>query len=208
MRTFGLIPAAGQSRRMGRPKLLLPCGAGTVLEQVVAAVRAAGVADVLVVVGPHGDELQAVAERAGARALRLSDETADMRATCVQGLCWLEEQLRPAPTDGWLLLPADHPTVRPAVVRSLLEAAAGTSHASIVVPIHDGRRGHPVWLRWSHVAAIRALPDGQGLNTYIRARAGETLELPWPDDEILRDLDTPEDYRRLLAESGYEPPTG
>jgi molybdenum cofactor cytidylyltransferase len=57
MRTIGLIPAAGKSRRMGQPKLLLPLRGTTVLEQVLAAVRSAGVDEILVVVAPEMDDL-------------------------------------------------------------------------------------------------------------------------------------------------------
>ena len=198
MRTFGLVPAAGKSQRMGRPKLALPCGDATVLDCVVAAVRAAGVEHVLVVVAPDADDLERLAVAAGARVLKLTVETPDMRATCQHGLAWLEEHFHPAEEDGWLLLPADHPTVRPGVVRALLEAAPGHS---IVVPVFQGRRGHPTWLRWSHVNGIRALAPDIGLNSFIRAHVKETLELDWPSDEVLRDLDTPEDYERLMKDS-------
>lgn len=201
MRTFGLIPAAGKSVRMGQPKLLLPVGGTTVLERVLAAVRAGGVADVLVVVGPTAAALAEAARAASAHVLMLAEETADMRATCVHGLDWLTARFAPANDDGWLLLPADHPTCRPEVVAALLTAAAQHPARSIVVPVHEGKRGHPVWLRWRHAAAIRALAEGEGLNRFIRERQAETLELAWPDAEVLRDLDTPEDYRRLLDES-------
>jgi molybdenum cofactor cytidylyltransferase len=197
MRTFGLIPAAGKSRRMGRAKLLLPVGDRTVLEHVLTAVRSAGVSEILVVVAPDGDALADLAAANGAHVLRLEADTPDMRATCQHGLAWIESRFHPGPDDGWLLLPADHPTVRPDVVRALLEAAQKNVEKTIIVPAHQGKRGHPTLLRWSHAAAIRALPEQQGLNAHIRAHADETLELPWPSDEILRDLDTPEDYARL-----------
>jgi molybdenum cofactor cytidylyltransferase len=198
MRIFGLIPAAGKSRRMGRPKLLLTIGESSVLEHVLAAVRAASVADVLVVVAPDADELARVATSAGAHVLQLDHDTPDMRASCEYGMAWIETQFRPDADDAWLLLPADHPTVRPDVVRALLDAARANGDKTIIVPAHQGRRGHPTLLRWSHAASIRALPPGQGLNAFIRAHAAETMELEWPSDEILRDLDTPEDYERLL----------
>ena len=200
MKTFGLIPAAGKSRRMGRPKLLLPLAELTVVEHVLNAMRSAGVADVLVVVAPDADVLANLATAAGAHVLRLAEDTPDMRATCLHGLAWLNEHFQPQDDDGWLLLPADHPTVRPDVVRSLLAAAQENGDKKIFVPTHEGRRGHPTWLSWAHVAAIRAMPSEQGLNAFIRSRAPETLELSWPSDEILRDLDTPEDYQRLLAD--------
>jgi molybdenum cofactor cytidylyltransferase len=200
MRTFGLIPAAGKSVRMGQPKLLLPLGGQTVLARVVAAVRDGGVTDVLVVVGPAGDAVETAALHAGAHVLKLTEDTADMRETCQRGLDWLASQFQPGPGDGWLLLPADHPTTRPAIVRTLLEAATNNPQRSIIVPVCEGRRGHPVWLRWEHAAALRSLPMGQGLNALVRGHAENTLELPWPDPEVLRDLDTPEEYERLLRE--------
>jgi molybdenum cofactor cytidylyltransferase len=196
MTTFGLIPAAGKSRRMGRAKLLLPLGASTVLERVLSAVRSAGVAEIVVVIAPDAQELARVAASAGAHVVQLAEDTPDMRATVMHGLAWIEAHLQPRAEDSWLLLPADHPTVRPEVVRGLL-AAVGAH--TIVVPTHQGRRGHPTWLRWSHVAALSALPAGKGLNAFIRAHADQTRELAWPDAEILRDLDTPEDYQTLLT---------
>src|SRR5207253_1266689 len=99
--------------------------------------------------------------------------------------------------DGWLLIPADHPTLGPDVIRGLLSAASEVTDKSIFVPTHAGRRGHPTWLRWSHGAAVRALPADQGLNAYIRSSAAEILEMPWPTDEVLLDLDTPEDYAHI-----------
>ena len=113
MATFGLIPAAGKSRRMGRPKLLLPVAGKTVVEHVIAAVRAAGVADILVVVAPDADELAQLVAAAGAHVLRLAADTPDMRATCLHGLEWIEERFAPDDGDSWLLLPADLPDPRP-----------------------------------------------------------------------------------------------
>src|SRR5438552_6045924 len=134
MRTFAVIPAAGKSVRMGRPKLALPLGDRTVLERVVAALREAGVEHVLVVVGPHVPQLVPPAERAGAHVLQLPEETPEMRATVEAGLRWLEEQFHPRPEDGWLLVPADHPTLDPLVVRMLLRERAQAPDPSIALP--------------------------------------------------------------------------
>jgi molybdenum cofactor cytidylyltransferase len=204
-RTFGLIPAAGKSSRMGRPKLALPLGGRTVLERVVTALRAGGIGPILVVVGPHVPQLVPLAEQAGADVLLLAEETADMRATVEQGLRWLEERHRPEPADHWLLVPADHPTVEPAVVRQLLAARAADAAHSIVVPTFAGRRGHPTLIDWRHVAGMRRLPAGEGLNGYLRQCAAETLELSVASAEALNDLDTPEDYERLQARFAEEP---
>jgi molybdenum cofactor cytidylyltransferase len=196
---FALIPAGGKSVRMGRPKLTLPLGARSVLECVVVALRAAGIEQVVVVVGPHVPELVPLAEAAGAQVCLLAQETADMRATVEEGLRWLEHHFHPQPTDGWLLVPADHPLLDPTVVRSLTAAWQASPGHSVIVPTHQGRRGHPVLIAWHHVAGIRAWPAGLGLNRYLRQQSAETLEVPVASEAVLWDLDTPADYERLQA---------
>jgi molybdenum cofactor cytidylyltransferase len=197
---FALLPAGGHSQRMGRPKLLLPLGGRTVLEHAVSAMREAGVDRVLAIAAAHLPELVEVAERAGASAVTLPGPTPDMRATVQFGLDWVADHWRPADGDGWFLVPADHPLVTPAVVRALTQAwhrrDPGTS---IFVPTHAGRRGHPVLIGWPHAAALRAFPPNHGINAYLRTQQAHTVEVPVTEDDILTDLDTPEDYERLQA---------
>jgi molybdenum cofactor cytidylyltransferase len=197
MRVVGVIPAAGLSKRMGRPKLALPLGGSTVLERVIAAVRDGGVEHVLVVLGPTSSRLRDSAERAGASALALDRETPDMRTTVLAGLDHVARTTPLDADDAWLLLPADHPTLDPAVVRTLIQTADQDRVHSIFVPTYAGQRGHPTLLRWSHAAALHELPEGQGLNAYIRGHAAQTREIAWSSAEVLRDLDTPDDYKQL-----------
>jgi molybdenum cofactor cytidylyltransferase len=200
---FGLLPAAGKSARMGRPKLSLPLGGRTVLHHTIAALRQGGVELVLVVVAPHSTELATLAEAAGATCLVLRHKTPDMRATVEQGLAWLELHFQPQLSDSFLLIPADHPTLDAAVVRALLETHVPAPPGSILVPTHAGRRGHPTLIPWEHVAGIRARPPGEGVNAYLRGQAARTIEVALASDAILCDLDTPEDYDRLLR--GFRP---
>lgn len=202
--TFALLPAGGHSTRMGRSKLALPLGRLTVLEHAVAALRRGGVDRVLVVVGPHAPELAPLAAAAGAEVLPLTEATADMRATVERGLRHLEECSHPGPEVPWLLCPADHPALEPAVVRQLLEARRDAAAHSIVVPTFGGRRGHPVLIDWRHVPGMRALPPGLGLNVYLRQQGPVTLELSVASAGVLCDLDTPEDYERLRAAFGAD----
>jgi CTP:molybdopterin cytidylyltransferase MocA len=194
---FALIPAAGKSRRMGRPKLTLPFGTRTVLEHVVAAVRTAGADPVLVVVSPDDTGLAEVARAAAAHVLRLPLETPDMRATVEHGLDWCERHYQPGPDDCWLLLPADHPTLHPDVIRPLVLAAANDRSHDVFVPSFEGRRGHPALLRWSLTPALRALPAGRGLNALFHEQPHLIAELPTDCADVIRDMDTPEDYEAL-----------
>jgi molybdenum cofactor cytidylyltransferase len=199
---FALIPAAGKSSRMGRPKLALPLGGKTVLHHVIAAFRSAGVEQILVVLGPHVPELAPLAEAAGAAVLLLQEETPDMRATVALGLHELDERVHPTEADAWLLAPADHPTLEPEIVRQLVDARSNNPSFSIFVPTFQGKRGHPTLLSWKHAVHIKTTSADSGLNAYLRDHPGETLELPVTSAEILCDLDTPEEYQLLQKRWG------
>jgi molybdenum cofactor cytidylyltransferase len=193
-----LIPAAGHSRRMGRPKLALPVAGRTVLEHVVAALRAGGVERTLVVLAPHVADLAALAGHAGADVLLLPEATSDMRATVEAGLAWLEERYHPGDEDDWLLCPADHPALDAEVVALLVLARRERPEYSVFVPTWQGQRGHPALIAWHHVTGIRAAPAGEGLNAYLRRQAEQTW-LVESSPAVVQDLDTPEDYERLLG---------
>jgi molybdenum cofactor cytidylyltransferase len=194
---FAVLPAAGKSTRMGRPKLALPIGERTILEHVLDALRQAEVEHLLVVVGPHVSELTPLARAAGAHVHQLHEETPDMRATVERGLRWLEDRFSPHDDDGWLLIPPDHPFVLPSVIEELERARRMGPERSIFVPTFQGRRGHPLALTWRHVAGIRRHPSPEGLNTYVRKQAAQVREVLVESESILWDLDTPEDYERL-----------
>jgi molybdenum cofactor cytidylyltransferase len=195
---FGLIPAGGVSTRMGRPKLSLQFRGRTVLECVLDALRLGGCDEPLVVLGPQAADLQPLASKGGAHVCVLPEQTPDMRATVEIGLRWLERHFQPGDGDAWLLAPADHPTLDADAVATVRRAFLTQSDKSIVVPTYHGKRGHPVLLGWKHVSGVRNHPAAEGLNTYLRRQEREVLELPVETAEVLTDLDTPEDYARLL----------
>jgi CTP:molybdopterin cytidylyltransferase MocA len=184
---------------MGRPKVSLPLGGQTVLEHVISALKKADITDILVVLGPQVAGMSEVLHRAGARVLVPSEETHTMRETVEQGLTWLEYRFHPDPMDSWFLVPADYPILEPAILRKLIRKRGRNPRYSIFIPTYEGRRGHPALIGWKHVEAIRALPPEIGLNVYLRQQQGTTLEVSVESPTILWDLDTPEDYERILA---------
>jgi molybdenum cofactor cytidylyltransferase len=190
---------------MGQPKLALPLGDRTVIEHVVCALRAGGIERVLVVIGPHVPELVPLATRAGGEVLLLDGPTPDMRATVERGITRIESTSTPAPEDLWALAPGDCPMFSADLVRQLLRAATADPALDAVVPVLDGRCGHPLVLRWRAVAGIRMLPPDRGINTYVRDTSVRTWVLPVEDQGALIDLDTPADYARLAAPISPDP---
>jgi molybdenum cofactor cytidylyltransferase len=181
---------------MGRSKLSLPFGNSTVLQHVVASLRDGGADVVLVVIGPHLQELVLLAESAGAVSLLLTVPTADMRETLQAGLRWLDERHHPRAEDSWLLAPGDCPAFAAATVGKLLAIAATDAHSPILIPAVGGRRGHPTLFPWKHAAEILRIAPGSGVDSFVRRQT--VREVMVDDPGILCDLDTPADYDRHL----------
>jgi molybdenum cofactor cytidylyltransferase len=191
-----IVPAAGRSARMGRPKLALPVDGRPMLERVITALRDGGANSVVVVTGPHDPTLAPLARRAGADVCELTVATPDMRTTVEHGLSWLEDRFHPRPNDAFLLTPGDIPFLDSAVVRTLCATWNRRPSSTILIPAFEGRRGHPALIAWRHVAAIRALAAGIGIDGYLRQNAGETSEVHVTGGEGFADIDTPADFER------------
>jgi molybdenum cofactor cytidylyltransferase len=182
---------------MGQPKLALPLGERTILEHVIAALRQAEIEHILVVIGPHVPELAVLAKSAGAEVCSFAEPTRGMRETVEHGLRCIEERFHPRHDDSWLLAPPDHPALDASVVTRLASAYAAEPEFSILIPTYLGRRGHPTLFAWKHVPAIQAFCVEHGLNTFVRQRVTETLEVAVDSPTVLWDMDTPEDYEWL-----------
>jgi molybdenum cofactor cytidylyltransferase len=198
---FALVPAAGRSRRMGAPKLLLNLGGQTVIARVLAALSQAGVAERIVVLHPQDDALRREVERLGGRVLLPPSPPPEMRDSIAFGLRHIAGEIAEcgdkADLDSpWLLIPADHPVVLVETVTILLEAARHNP-GRILVPTHDGRRGHPTLFCWKHAVEIDQIPEGEGFNWILKLHSADVIEIAVASPSVLVDLDTPEDYERL-----------
>ena len=191
-----VVPAAGLSERMGRPKLLLRLGGETVIARVVTALRAGGADRVLVVAPPadsaEGPALESESKRAGAEVLVPRARPATMRDSIELGLVALA---RGAPVERVLVAPGDSPGITADLVAQLLECAA-RSPESIVVPCCEGRRGHPLVLPWDLATLVPTLPAGSGVNALVRRFPNRLVEMAVPNPDLVADLDTPDDLHR------------
>lgn len=195
-RLFAIIPAAGLSRRMGQPKLLLPLGSATVIAQVLRTLRIPEIVETYVVLRRDDEALRRAVAAEGAHIVQPEVPPPDMRTSIERGLAAIAEQYAPADDEGWLLSPADHPALDRSVLFRLIQQWRATA-PRILVPLHQGRRGHPTLFAWSLAREVAGIPQNQGLNWLVRRHEAEIAECPCDSPAILQDMDTPADYERL-----------
>jgi molybdenum cofactor cytidylyltransferase len=196
--TLAVIPAAGASRRMGRPKLLLPYGASTILGSLASALRGGGAAPVVIVAAPEDRELQEWARAFGAVVAVNPDPDRGMLSSIREGITALGGTARLAERrEVVLVAPGDLPALRPATVAELLwrRAAAG---APLAVPVYQEKRGHPLAIAPDLLPEIDTLDLSIGLKELLERHAPAVLEVPVEDSGAVRDVDTPDDYAVLL----------
>jgi molybdenum cofactor cytidylyltransferase len=183
-----VILAAGESKRMKTQKLLLPYGEGTVVESVVRAALDSSVDGVLVVLGADGDEIR---EKLGAVEVDFvvnENYREGMLSSIQAGFGALPEKVRAA-----VLMLGDQPAVT-AEANDELIARYRETRKGIVIPTHGGRRGHPVVIDTKYKKEIAGLDPEAGLRRLRLDHPDDVLEVELPFPEILKDIDTPEDY--------------
>jgi molybdenum cofactor cytidylyltransferase len=195
-RLFAVIPAAGHSRRMGQPKLLLPLGGTSVIERVLTVLDHPAIAARCVVVRAGDASLAETVRQAGGLVLHPPHDPPDMRTSVSFAIETIQRDFSPREDDGWLLVPADHPVLD----RNLIELLIGAwqrDRPLILVPRVGDRRGHPTLFRWSLAREVPNIPEDLGLNWLLSEHASEVSELFVEGEAALTDLDTLEDYERL-----------
>jgi len=199
-RSFAIVPAAGRSRRMGAPKLLLPWRQHTIVEEVLHRWQAAGVDHRVLVVHPADAELVRLARAAGAEVVVAAEPPPDMKVSVRLGLEYVATRWQPQQFDAWLLAPADMPALSPEITRCLM-AEHEKQPEAIVVPNHNGRRGHPVLFPWLLAAAVGQLREDQGVNALLER--GPVVEVPF-DLPRAADIDTPDEYDQARRASSAD----
>jgi len=195
-----IVPAAGASRRMGRPKPLLAWGETSVIGSVVSALRAGGCGAIALVVAPGDGALARWAEAAGLALIENPEPERGMLSSVVAGLERLGGAGALADRGTPLLVtPADLPALSATTVRSVVDALRGG--APLAVPVHRGRRGHPLGIAPWLLVELSALDPAVGLRQLLDRHADRVREVPVDDPGAVEDVDTPEDYERLRGRS-------
>lgn len=184
-----IILAAGESKRMGQPKMLLPWEGGTVLSHVITVFQNAGVEDIIVVTGGMREQVEGAISHLSIKTIYNKDfANGEMLSSIQCGIGALTRQ-----TQAVLIGLGDQPQVQERSVRMVCDAFI-ESKSNIVVPSHQMRRGHP-WLMarplWGEVLNLKSSP-----RYFLNAHPEMIQYVNVNDPGILADLDTPADYQR------------
>jgi molybdenum cofactor cytidylyltransferase len=196
-----VILAAGESRRMKRPKALLPFpteattpGKVTFLEHLISTTRHPRVGPLRIVLGASAERIQQrVPLDAGSIVLNENWEQGQLSS--------LQAAIRALPkgTDGLMLMLVDHPLITTRLVADLVDRFY-ESRARIVVPTYAGRRGHPVIFASNLFEELLAAPLGEGARAVVHAHTKEVLEIPTEEEGVILNLNDPEALKRAIHE--------
>jgi len=188
-----IVLAAGQSRRMGCQKLLLPFGGQTVIAHVVGAVLRSAIAETCVVVGGGRDRIAEALAGSGVTYVTNPDPAGDMLSSVRCGLRALSPR-----TEAILVVLGDQPGITSTLIDEMIRAFTDAKDG-IIVPVHAGQRGHPLLLSAVYRDEILTGHEDVGLRGLLHAHPDDILDLSVATPAVLSDIDTPQDYRRALA---------
>jgi molybdenum cofactor cytidylyltransferase len=194
----GIVLAAGESRRMGTPKALLPDDSGRpFVARVVRAFLAAGIDEVVVITGGSHDSIVSALKHdrlpAMPRIVRNSDPSRGQLSSLWVGLDAVEH-LR---LDAVLMMPVDVPMVKESTVRAVIEAWR-RERPPLARPVMGDRHGHPVLFDRALFDELRRAPLAEGAKAVVHGHERQLLNIEVDDEGCLTDVDTPADYEALL----------
>jgi len=186
-----ILLAAGQSKRMGQPKMLLPWGQSTVIEQVITTFLKAGIEDLIVVTGGAREQVENVINPYPVRKVYNKDHAAGEMLSSIQwGLRMMRDD-----SEATLIGLGDQPQIQEGSVRLICESYKDNP-SSLIVPSFQMRRGHP-WLVTRHLwSEILVLRPPESPRDFLNRHTNEIHYVSVDTPSILADLDTPEDYQR------------
>lgn len=188
-----VILAAGESRRMGRPKALLPYRDGTFLSHLVEITRHPKIGLTRIVVGAHGEEIERAAARPDGEIIFNPDWPQGQLSSIQAALRSVSE----GQSDGILLCPVDHPLVTAELVGLLIQQFY-SGEKQIVVPKYDGRRGHPMIFSRQLYPELLAAPADVGARAVVWAHAGDVLEVSTEEEGVVLNLNDPATLERAI----------
>ena len=193
--TIAILLAAGESRRMGQLKALLPWQGTSLLAHQVGALLEAGAGRVIVVLGHRAEELKSRLEGQSKVTGVVNPDYLQGKTTSIKAGVKAAAQYD---LDSLLILNVDQPRTAD-TIRQLLHQHRASS-ALITIPTHQGKGGHPIILDGSLVDDLLSIQEETlGLKAVIERRQDHVQRVEVEDPEVLWDLNTPEQYQAAIS---------
>jgi molybdenum cofactor cytidylyltransferase len=189
---WAVVLAAGESKRMGRPKLVMPFSSSTIIGDVISNIPGDIVEGKILVLGGWMDEI--LEATAGLKVKHCFNEDYK-RGMLTSVRCGIKAL--PEDAQAVLFYPGDHPGIPRAVTVSLIRAREETGKG-ILISVHDGKRGHPILIDKKYFSEINTLDEKIGLRELSLRHPDDIFETETGSKIVLRDIDTPEDYLEAI----------
>jgi len=189
---WAIILAAGESKRMGSPKMLLPFAGITIIEKVVENVLSSNVDKTLLVLGSDAAEIRRIINSYPVMHCYNEDYKNGMLSSVKCGICNLPQGFRAA-----MIMLGDQPMIGSYVIDAIIKAY-NQSGKGLVVPVCGNKRGHPLLTGNKYRKEIVDLDGPEGLKELLKRHPDDLFETEINDPSILRDIDTFEEYRNEL----------
>ena len=183
-----IVLAAGQSKRMGRPKLILPWSDSTIIETTVTRVAAADIDDLIVVTGAYMEQVLTVLDGRYKTVWNDEYEFGEMLSSLQTGIHALPDWSR-----AILVMMGDMPLVETATINEVIQAFRAGEHDGIVAPVAAGTRGHPVIFGAEFLRPLLELKDDTP-RTLLKQHGFHAV--PVQTESVLIDIDTPKLYEK------------
>jgi molybdenum cofactor cytidylyltransferase len=185
---WAIVLAAGESRRMGSPKMILPYEGKTIIEKVLDHILASEVENVVTVLGCHQEEILKVIENIPVFRCYNGNYKEGMFSSVQCGFDFLPENYRAA-----VVFLGDQPMAETIVINRLIKAYLD-SDKGIAIPVFDNKRGHPLLVDRKYRDEILTLDESDGMRGFLRRHLDDILEVDTVNPSILKDIDTREEY--------------
>ena len=189
-----IILAAGESRRMGKPKLLLPYGDGTIIETVIGQTIRSKADNVLVVLGSNKEK---ISKQIRNYPVEISENREFRNGMLSSIQCGLKAL--PVNTYAVLVLLGDQPMIPSSVIDKVIDAYR-QSEKGIVIAVYNGKRGHPILFEMKYRGEVEQLISGSSFRDLTQKHSEDILEIEVDAPGILRDIDTMNDYNKELKQ--------
>ncbi|MCF7974324.1 MAG: nucleotidyltransferase family protein [Phycisphaerae bacterium] len=187
-----LLLAAGRSSRMGTQKLLLPFAGHTVIEQLVQEILRSRIDHLWVVTGHDEARIHQVLKDRPVSYVHNPDPARGMLSSVRCGIGAM-----PGTCKACMVVLGDQPSLTCVLIDILIKAFEATPKG-LLVPCYEGRRGHPLLLSACYFEEIHHQFDHVGLRGLLQAHPDDLCEYPVASDQVLSDMDYPNDYLREI----------